>query len=58
MRVIQRLYGGDADKTEMVALARAFPAEHTHVIDLPYRLSSWAFDFPENVGLWVDSDEQ
>jgi ribosomal protein S18 acetylase RimI-like enzyme len=58
MRVIQRLYCGDADKTEMAALARAFPAEHTHVIDLPYRLSSWAFDFPENVGLWVDSDEQ
>jgi ribosomal protein S18 acetylase RimI-like enzyme len=37
-------------------LVRAFPAEHTHVADLPYRLSSWAFDYPENVGLWVDAE--
>lgn len=40
----------------MSALGRAFPAEHTHVADLPYRLSSWAFDYPENVGLWVDAE--
>jgi len=24
------------------------------VTDLPYRLSSCAFDYPENIGLWVD----
>lgn len=40
----------------MAALACAFPGENLHVIDLPYRLSSWAFDDPENVGLWVDVD--
>jgi len=38
----------------MAALGRAYPAEHTHVTDLPYRLSSCAFDYPENIGLWVD----
>jgi ribosomal protein S18 acetylase RimI-like enzyme len=27
-------------------------ASNTHVIDLPYRLSSWAFDYPENIALW------
>jgi hypothetical protein len=28
------------------------------VADLPYRLCSWAFDYPENVGLWVDAQGQ
>lgn len=37
----------------MAALVRAFPADHLHVVDLPYRSSSWAFDNPENVGLWT-----
>ena len=36
----------------MAALARAFPATHLHVIDLPYRFSSWALDDPRNVALW------
>ena len=38
----------------MAALAQAFPAENLHVVDLPYRLSSWALDDPDNVGLWLN----
>jgi len=32
----------------MAALAQAFPDSHLHATDLPYRLSSWAMDDPEN----------
>jgi len=42
----------------MSALAHHCPENNLHVIDLPYRLSSWAFDNPENVGLWFDENEQ
>jgi ribosomal protein S18 acetylase RimI-like enzyme len=46
-------FSGTADIEAMSALVHAFPADHLHVVDLPYRLSSWAFDDSENVGLWV-----
>lgn len=49
-------YSGAADWVQMLALAREHPAGHIHVIDLPYRLCSWAFDNPANVGLWQDAD--
>jgi ribosomal protein S18 acetylase RimI-like enzyme len=42
----------------MSALAHQCPENNLHVIDLPYRLSSWAFDNPENVGLWFDENQQ
>jgi ribosomal protein S18 acetylase RimI-like enzyme len=42
----------------MSALARQCPEHNLHVIDLPYRLSSWAFDDPENIGLWFDQNQQ
>jgi hypothetical protein len=32
--------GGASDRAAMVALACAYPDEHLHHIDLPYRLSS------------------
>ena len=50
----QRAYQGDIDKLRMAALVHADPAEHAHVVDLPYRLSSWAFDDPENISVWED----
>lgn len=53
-----RPYMGEADKERMAALARAFPREQIHLIDLPYRLSSWAFDCPQNVALWEDGAGQ
>jgi ribosomal protein S18 acetylase RimI-like enzyme len=42
------------DVAEMLNLALAFPTTNLHTIDLPYRLSSWALDEPENVALWRD----
>jgi ribosomal protein S18 acetylase RimI-like enzyme len=52
----QTRYKGDADKGKMVELARSSLPENLHVIDLPYRLSSWALDEPDNIGLWVDEN--
>lgn len=45
----------EADKDAMLALAQAFPDGTLHVEDLPYRLCSWAFDYPDNAGIWVNS---
>ena len=56
MKTSQREFSGEADKQEMAALVHAFPTGNLHVVDLPYRLSSWAFDDPENVGLWVNAE--
>ncbi len=54
----KRPYAGAADKAAMLALAQATRAENIHVVDLPYRLASWAFDDPATVGLWEDGDGQ
>src|SRR5262245_41016200 len=42
----------------MSVLSRAFPSDNLHVVDLPYRFSSWAFDEPANARLWFDADGQ
>jgi len=59
MQIIQRPYSGEADKHIMAALVHAHPAGRcgsVHMADLPYRLSSWAFDDPQNVAQWVTAD--
>ncbi len=56
MYMDHRTYQGDSDQPMMLALARAQAAHHLHVFDLPYRLSSWGLDDPENVHLWFGSD--
>ena len=58
MKINQRKFSGEADKQAMAALVRAFPAGNLHVADLAYRLSSWALDDPENIGLWVNTEGQ
>ncbi len=40
----------------LIALAHRAPEQHLHLIDLPYRLSSWALDLPENVRTWHAAD--
>jgi len=42
----------------MAELVRKFPAENIHVVDLPYRFSSWSFDYPENIRIWSDERGQ
>jgi mycothiol synthase len=54
MQITRRPYQGDHDKTLMANLVRAQPQANLHVVDLPYRLSSWAFDDPDNGCLWED----
>lgn len=54
MKFQQRLFNGAADFDVMQFLARAWPDSHLHVTDLPWRLTSWALDDPQNVALWVD----
>jgi mycothiol synthase len=55
--ITQRSISTDQDKVLMSALARQCPESNLHVVDLPYRFSSWAFDDPENIGLWFDEDQ-
>lgn len=50
----RRNYRSNIDQQAMLALAYAMPTEQMHLIDLPYRFSSWAFDHPENIALWHD----
>jgi mycothiol synthase len=52
--MFKRAFQDEKDKQRMSALVHQFPADNLHVADLPYRLSSWAFDEPDNVGLWFD----
>jgi hypothetical protein len=54
----KRAYSNEQDKLLMAALSRQFFTDNLHVIDLPYRFSSWAFDDPENIRLWFDQDGQ
>ena len=58
MNVTQRAYQGRQDQHRMTELVHTDPPANLHVCDLPYRLSSWAFDHPDNVGLWVDDGGQ
>ena len=58
MAITQRSFSNEQDKYQMSALARQFAENHLHVIDLPYRFSSWTFDDPENISLWFDENQQ
>src|SRR5215510_8469480 len=54
MTMTLRPYEGQLDRDRMLQLVYQFPDDHLNVVDLPYRLSSWALDVPENVCLWED----
>lgn len=54
MKTKLRSFRGATDRAAMIALAAAFPDDNLHVVDLPYRLASWALDEPGNVALWDD----
>ncbi len=44
------------DLAGMTGLARRFAGQHLHVVDLPYRFSSWALEDPHNARLWFAED--
>ncbi|HNM37406.1 MAG TPA: hypothetical protein PKI33_10090, partial [Anaerolineales bacterium] len=56
MITTHRAFLNDQDKQLMIDLAGQFQSDHLHVVDLPYRLSSWGFDDKENVRLWFDGE--
>lgn len=58
MTFTQRSFASEEDKYLMSALAQEHAENHLRVIDLPYRLSSWALDDSQNIRLWFDQKQQ
>lgn len=56
MKITERAFSRDLDLQAMAELVRKFPTENIHFVDLPYRFSSWSFDYPENIRLWSDEN--
>jgi mycothiol synthase len=54
MIVTTRPWTDPADLRRVSELVRAFPHEQLHVVDLPYRLASWALEDERNARLWCD----
>lgn len=57
MTIYQRPINGTDDLHAITDLVNQFHEDYLHVTDLPYRLSSWAMDYPENSQLWFDDDK-
>jgi ribosomal protein S18 acetylase RimI-like enzyme len=55
MIVTTRPWSDPADLQRVSTLVRAFPHEQLHVVDLPYRLASWALEDGRNARLWYDA---
>jgi ribosomal protein S18 acetylase RimI-like enzyme len=47
---------GCTAQQQVLRLVQAAPRDHVHVVDLPYRLSSWAWSSPPQTRLWVTPD--
>jgi mycothiol synthase len=58
MKILDRAFAGNTDLPKMTDLVRKFPKGNLHIIDLPYRLCSWSFDYPENIRIWHDGSGQ
>ena len=58
MAITQCTFSAEQDKYLMSALARQCSENNLHVVDLPYRFSSWAFDNPENISLVLGAKHQ
>jgi ribosomal protein S18 acetylase RimI-like enzyme len=56
MDITGRAFSGGSDLQSMADLVRKFPTGNVHIVDLPYRFSSWSFDYPENIRLWTDEN--
>jgi mycothiol synthase len=56
--IIEHKFSGESDLWEMATLVYDFPTNNLHVVDLPYRFSSWTFDYPENIRVWRNINGQ
>ncbi len=54
----QHTVNSDNDKERMINLASRFVDRNLHVVDLPYRLSSWALDDAQNTQLWFNDQQE
>jgi mycothiol synthase len=54
MSLIQRPIALPKDRDALLDIIHQEPAQHPHVIDLPYRLSSEALDQEANGAIWLD----
>ncbi len=54
VKTYRRDFQGEADQEAMLELACQYPENCLHVVDLPYRLSSWALEDAGNGSLWYD----
>jgi ribosomal protein S18 acetylase RimI-like enzyme len=55
MRFQERPFSGESHVRAMLDIVALSPRDNLHVVDLPYRFSSWALDDPRNAALWMDS---
>ncbi len=44
---------GSTAQQQILGLVQESPRDHVHVVDLPYRLSSWAWSSPSQTRQWV-----
>ena len=58
MGILNSAFASETDLQAMTELVRKFPKGNLHIIDLPYRLSSWSFDYTENIRIWHDGNGQ
>jgi len=58
MKIMERTFSGDADLRQMAELVHQFPTENIHIVDLPYRFSTWSVEYPKNIRLWTDEHGQ
>lgn len=56
MLIKQVSYTSTAVLQQITDFMYTYPANNPHVLDLPYRLSSWSLDYPENIGMWEDEN--
>ena len=56
MEITEHTFLGNSHLQQMADLVHEFPTGNLHVVDLPYRFSSWSFDYPENIRLWKDEE--
>jgi mycothiol synthase len=56
MALIQRPFRSTSDGSAILAVVHTQLQAHLHVVDLPYRLCSWAFDEPANCSVWEDAN--
>lgn len=54
----RRSFQGQTDLDHMIELVLSHPSENQHVVDLVYRLCSWAITDIQNIALWENENKE